>query len=106
MQLVDRFLNETPRHPNPKLFYLWGHTYEFETNNNWEVIEEFASYIGGRENIFYATNGEILSYISAYRALVFDVDNRSVYNPTATDVYLHVNGKDAIAFAGRVVALV
>ncbi len=108
MALAKRFVEERSYRDEPWLFYLWGHSYEFDErhNNNWEVIEEFASYIGGREDIFYATNAEIISYISAYHALVFDVDNRSVYNPTATDVYLHANGKNTVAFAGRMTALV
>ncbi|MDD3117931.1 MAG: polysaccharide deacetylase family protein, partial [Victivallales bacterium] len=29
-----------------KLFYLWGHSYEFADNNNWNLIEEFALYAG------------------------------------------------------------
>jgi hypothetical protein len=108
MELAKRFAEEKTYRDEPALFYLWGHSYEFDEkhNNNWEVIEEFAAYIGGREDIFYATNGEITSYISAYNALVFDVDGRSVYNPTATDVYLHINEKDTVAKAGEVTALI
>ena len=108
MELAKRFAEEKTYRDEPALFYLWGHSYEFDEkhNNNWEVIEEFAAYIGGREDIFYATNGEIMSYISAYNALVFDVDGRSVYNPTATDVYLHINEKDTVAKAGEVTALI
>ena len=108
MELAKRFAEEKTYRDEPALFYLWGHSYEFDEkhNNNWEVIEEFAAYIGGREDIFYATNGEIMSYISAYNALVFDVDGKSVYNPTATDVYLHINEKDTVAKAGEVTALI
>ncbi len=106
MELAKRFAEEKTYRDEPALFYLWGHSYEFDEkhNNNWEVIEEFAAYIGGREDIFYATNGEIMSYISAYNALVFDVDGKSVYNPTATDVYLNLNGKNVIAAAGKITA--
>jgi hypothetical protein len=108
MELAKRFAEEKTYRDEPALFYLWGHAYEFDEkhNNNWEVIEEFAAYIGGREDIFYATNGEIMSYISAYNALVFDVDGRSVYNPTATDVYLHINEKDTVAKADEVTTLI
>ena len=110
MDLARRFA-EDPKAGyagEPLLFYLWGHSYEFDEqhDNNWHVIEEFAAYIGGREDIWYATNGEILSYISAYRALIFDVDGRSVYNPTATDVYLHLNGKDTVTTSGAVTLLI
>lgn len=44
----------------PKIFYLWGHTYEFEVNKNWDVIERFCDYMAGRDDIFYGTNKEIL----------------------------------------------
>lgn len=108
MELADAFVKNTSDNDRPLLFYLWGHSYEFDEqhDNNWHVIEEFAAYIGGREDIWYATNGEILSYISAYRALIFDVDGRSVYNPTATDVYLHLNGKDTVTTSGAVTLLI
>ena len=108
MALAKRFVEESSYRDEPWLFYLWGHSYEFDErhNDNWEVIRAFAAYIGKREEIFYATNGEIMDYISAFHAIVFDVENRSVHNPTATDVYLHMNGKDVIARAGAVTALV
>ena len=28
-------------HPYARLFYVWGHSYEFANNDNWEIIEEF-----------------------------------------------------------------
>ena len=74
----------------PMLFYLWGHSYEFDydqPNNNWSVIEEFAEYMGSREDIWYATNIEIYDYIAAYNQLIFSMDYTRVYNPTCTTVY-------------------
>ena len=56
----------------PGLFYLWGHSYEFDQNlpdNNWGIIEEFAEFLGNREDIWYATNIEIYDYIQAYNIL-------------------------------------
>ena len=107
MELAKRFIEEPAYRGEPRLFYLWGHSYEFDEkhDNNWEVIEEFAAYIGGREDVWYVTNGEFLSYIEAYRALVFDVDMKTVYNPTATDVYLCIDGKNAVAYAGKLAVL-
>ncbi len=72
-----------------KLFYLWGHSYEFDNNQNWNVIEEFAEYIGGREDIWYATNGEIYEYVQAFDRLEFSADGERVYNPSAIDVYIN-----------------
>ena len=46
-----------------QLFYIWGHSYEFDVNNNWERIEEFCKMLGGRDDIFYGTNAQCLGYI-------------------------------------------
>lgn len=73
---------------SPKLFYLWGHSYEFNNKDNWQVIEEFAKYVGNRDDVWYATNGEIYDYIKAYDSLEFSVDGKIIYNPTCQDVYM------------------
>ena len=45
----------------PKLFYIWGHTYEFDMDDiNYEKFEEFCRLISGKDDIFYGTNGQIL----------------------------------------------
>ena len=88
MELARQFAEVTGKtNRGPALFYLWGHSYEFEADDNWHVIEEFADYIGGREDIWYATNIEIYDYIDAYNRLIFSMDFTKVYNPTATELY-------------------
>ncbi|MGE5551815.1 MAG: polysaccharide deacetylase family protein [Bacteroidota bacterium] len=71
----------------PYLFYLWGHSYEFEANDNWHVIEEFAKYIGKRDDIWYATNIEIYDYVNAFNKLVFSVDGKRVKNLSSRKVW-------------------
>ena len=44
----------------PKLFYIWGHAYEFDIHDDWVRFEEFLEMISGREDIFYGTNTECL----------------------------------------------
>lgn len=85
-ELTEKFVKEQPKW-GPWLFYLWGHSYEFAHDNNWDVIENFAKTIGGRDDIWYATNIEIYNYIEAYRSLQFSVDCKHIYNPTATTVW-------------------
>ena len=46
------------------MFYLWGHSYEFDENDNRDVIEKFAEFVGGRDDIWYATNIEIYDYVN------------------------------------------
>lgn len=110
MELVEKFLEpvEWPYFWSkaPKLFYLWGHAYEFDNNDNWNVIEAFAEKVGNRDDIWYATNGEIYEYVQAFKSLQFSAENDMVYNPTATDVYLNYFGnKKVIVPAGKNVVL-
>lgn len=99
MELARKFVEETPM-SSPWMFYLWGHSYEFEANDNWQVIEDFAAYIGGREEIWYATNIEIYDYVQAYGRLEFSADGSRVYNPSAMDLYLEKDGRACCVKAG------
>jgi peptidoglycan/xylan/chitin deacetylase (PgdA/CDA1 family) len=58
MELAETFVKSKPE--IPQLFYLWGHSYEFDINNNWNIIEDFCALVSGRDDIFYGTNAEVL----------------------------------------------
>lgn len=88
MELAKSFAENNLHHfAETRMFYLWGHSYEFDNDDNWYVIEEFAEYIGGRDDIWYATNIEIYDYVKAYENLCVSIDGKKVYNPSATDVW-------------------
>jgi peptidoglycan/xylan/chitin deacetylase (PgdA/CDA1 family) len=70
------------------MMYVWGHSYEFDNDNNWELIEEFCRFIGGREDIWYATNIEIVDYLKALDNLKFTAAGDLVYNPAAFPVWI------------------
>lgn len=74
-----------------KLMYVWGHSYEFTNNDNWEVIEEFCKFMGGRDDIWYATNIEIIDYMEVLKNLKFSGNGQSVYNPSAQSAWLQVD---------------
>jgi peptidoglycan/xylan/chitin deacetylase (PgdA/CDA1 family) len=57
MQLAQRFI-EMEEPSSPQVFHMWGHSYEFDVDNNWRLIEEFCKLVAGRGDIFYATNAE------------------------------------------------
>lgn len=44
----------------PKLFYIWGHSYELDFEDNWTRFENFCKLIANRDDIFYGTNKEVL----------------------------------------------
>lgn len=77
----------------PALFYLWGHSYEFERNNNWEILYEFCEKIANKDDVWYATNMEIYEYVKAYNSLIFSADGSMVYNPTLVKIWFDIDGK-------------
>lgn len=43
-----------------KVFYVWGHAYEFDIHDTWDRFEEFLKLMSGKSDILYATNKEAL----------------------------------------------
>lgn len=86
MELAKSFVESSATRA-PRLFYLWGHSYEFDIHNNWDVMEDFAEYVGNRNHIWYATNIEIYDYTNAFSRLQFSADGQFVYNPTNTTIF-------------------
>ena len=42
----------------PALFYVWGHSFEFDMDNSWDRFEEWCRYISTDRNIIFCTNKE------------------------------------------------
>lgn len=103
-ELAERFLMETPK-LYARLLYVWGHSYEFDKDGNWGMIESVCERLGRREEIWYATNIEIADYLKATQSLSFSVDRRYAYNPSALDVWVSANGEPQILKAGKTTTL-
>lgn len=106
--LADEFLKDYPEnlhyvHKKPKLFYLWGHAFEFAHHDNWYIIENFAKKVGNRDDVWYATNGEVYDYVKAFDSLEFSVNGEYIKNPSAICVYLNYCGQDVKVPAGATV---
>ena len=106
--LLDEFLAAAPdKHYNakPLLFYLWGHSYEFNDQNNWEIIQRFGEKVADKEEIWHATNVEIYDYVQAYENLIYSAAGDKILNNSAVDVYLWANRKRVLAKANSVTQL-
>ena len=59
MQLGREFVEFQPK--EPKVFYIWGHSYEMDYGADyWVKLEKFFKLISNKEDIFYGTNKEVL----------------------------------------------
>lgn len=56
--LAEQFLQSKPE--TPQIFYVWGHSYELEGQQNWDRLERFCEMMAGKADIFYGTNREVL----------------------------------------------
>ena len=83
------------------LFYVWGHSYEFDRNDNWDHLERICEQISGKSDVWYATNMEIYDYVEAYRSLIFSADGLRVYNPTLVKIWFNLDGKDYSIASGE-----
>lgn len=103
MELAGEFVNgDVSRYPAKNyVFYLWGHSYEFDNLDNWKVIEDFAKFMGGRDDVWYVTNIEIYDYVKAYENLCVSADQSIVYNPSVIDVWFVHNNKSYCVKGGE-----
>ncbi|MBQ7004576.1 MAG: polysaccharide deacetylase family protein [Oscillospiraceae bacterium] len=56
--LAKQFLSENS--DAPQIFYIWGHSYEFDGNHNWDRFERLCEMLAGKPDVFYGTNREVL----------------------------------------------
>lgn len=91
LQNADNFL---ALHKQQYLYmlYVWGHSYEFRLDNNWELMEQFCQRVSGNEDIWYATNIEIVDYMAAAKRLKISINADCVYNPSACSVFISIDG--------------
>lgn len=43
-----------------QVYYIWGHSYEFDYYDTWDEFEKFCKMMAGHDDIFYGTNQEVL----------------------------------------------
>lgn len=99
MEYIDKFLSidTSPEAYHStrfsRLMYIWGHSFEFDRNDNWERMEKILEKLSGNDEIWYATNIEICEYVEAYKCLHYSADGHMVYNPTNQELWMDVDGK-------------
>jgi hypothetical protein len=73
------------------LMVVWGHSSDFDRDDNWDLMEDFCRLAGGKDDTWYATAREIAEYIVATRRLQFSVVRDRVYNPSSLPVWFEVD---------------
>ena len=96
LPLCEKFLSTLDSEWTHPLFYIWGHSHEFRTEQDWQHIEKVIACLAGNEKIWYATNMEIYNYMVAGQQLRISADERIFENPTAIDLWVEKDKKEII----------
>lgn len=88
--LCQQFLEQKPIWTS-ELFFVWGHSYELRTREDWDAWEQSCAQLGGHGDIWYAGCSELCSYVRAGEMLQSSADGKTLYNPTATTLYLETD---------------
>lgn len=104
---IRRFFNAPVWEAAGRLYYIFGHSYEFNSPERWAFLESICQAFRdqGSDNLWAATNLEIMTYVEAVRALVFSVACDRVRNPSAIPVWIDKDGKAVEIPAGQMLSL-
>ncbi len=94
-ELSDRFL-DMPGYGRLWLFYVWGHSFEFDRENTWEQMEALCGKLSGLPDVWYTTNIDYVDYMNAARGLLFSADGTRIRNLSSIPIYAEVDGERRI----------
>lgn len=103
-EVFDEFINP-PDYRELMLFYVWGHSFEFERCDTWEFMEEFLQKVSGLKDVWYATNIQIKDYVDAYRSLKVTLAEDAIYNPSAQIIWVKVGENIKVIAPGELLNL-
>lgn len=102
---LGKFLEKLPHLGQALLFLIWGHSFELERDNRWEELESFFCNIAGREEVWYATCGDIYSYVQAMRNLRVSADENIIENPSSRSVWISYDKEPLEIHSGECIKL-
>jgi peptidoglycan/xylan/chitin deacetylase (PgdA/CDA1 family) len=102
---AEQLMASKQRFGRMELLFIWGHSYEFDNDDNWELVEKAGELLGSSNAIWKASMTDIISYQNALKSLRFSVDRRIVHNPSAIEVWVGADGEAVRIGAGETVKI-
>jgi peptidoglycan/xylan/chitin deacetylase (PgdA/CDA1 family) len=87
------------------VFFIWGHTYEFNNKNDWQSLERIYKPLAGKLDVWYCTNIQLFDYEHARRQIQIAANKKSAHNPTALPITLLVDGRSIEVPPGATILL-
>lgn len=105
-ELVEKYMERIDSFAVSPLFYIWGHSSEFRTEEQWQEFESVLKRLSETDKIWFATNAEIVRYVQAQYMLEITADETVIYNPSAISVWIERDKMGIIEIpAGQTVRL-
>lgn len=104
-ELTEAFFAPERKYYGPRLFYVWGHSYEFDVREDWGRMEQFLDRMAGQEDVWYAANIEICDYVNDAKRLRYSSSGEYISNPAAQDIWLSVGGESVCIRSGETVCV-
>ncbi len=103
-KLAEKFMDTLDSEWTSPLFYIWGHSHELKTEEDWAYMEALLKTLSKSDKIWYATNMEIYSYFTAQQHLQISADETIFYNPSDIPVWVERDKKEILEIpAGKTV---
>jgi hypothetical protein len=80
------------KYTNLSLMYVWGHSYEFPADDNWDLMDKFGILMSTRSDVWHATNIQIVDYLNALRHVKVAMNGKTIFNPSSQEVWMTING--------------
>jgi peptidoglycan/xylan/chitin deacetylase (PgdA/CDA1 family) len=88
------------------VFYIWGHTYEFDREGcDWADLERIFKPLSGKPDVWYCTNIELFDYEAARNRVVIAANLKTAYNPSAITVSIKADNKLIDVPSGKTIGL-
>ena len=81
------------RKQSGRVFFVWGHSYEFADRKDWDALPRLFKPLAGKPDVWYCTNIELFDYHAARQRLVIAANRRTAFNPSALAVTLKADGR-------------
>lgn len=76
----------------PAVLSIWGHSYEFASEADWARMESLCDIIGQNKDVWYATNIELVDYLSDAAKLT-SADAGTLKNGSPRSIWIEIDGK-------------
>ncbi len=85
-EMIEKFLKTN----EPlALFYIWGHSYEFEDQHDWATFDKICLKLKDLEDVAYLTNQEVATYLEAIKKV--KIKENQVINDSNEKIYCRIN---------------